>query len=83
MAKYGGLDLYDKDMKKRNIIDSEDIHYVNKEGISLIVIADEPSTDHDYASGHEYLFNNILTRNHNPGVILETTIQDIYSQTNK
>ena len=47
MAKYGGLDLYDEDIKKRYIIDNNCINYVNKEGMYLIRILDEPSTDHE------------------------------------
>ena len=61
MEKYGTLDLYDEDLKKRYIIEHEDIHYVKKEGVSFILILYETSSDNNYFTISEYLFDRILT----------------------
>ena len=65
MTKYGVLDLYDEDMKKRYVMDNEVIHYVKKDGMYLIGIIDQSSTDHEYFVVHEYLFDRILAIHHN------------------
>ena len=72
MGKYGGLDLYYEDLKKIYIIDHEDIRYLNEEGVYLIEIPDEPSTNHEYFAIYEYLFYRILATYHNLGIILNT-----------
>ena len=51
--EYGGLGLYYEDLKKIDIIFHKEIHYVKKQGMSLIGIPDEPSTDHEYYAIHE------------------------------
>ena len=42
LAKYGGLSLYDIDIKKRYTIDNEDIQFVKKYGNILIDNPDHP-----------------------------------------
>ena len=63
MAKYGGLSLYDIYFGKIYSIDDEDIHFLKVDVYALIGNTDHPdgtSTDHEYFSLHDDLFDRIL-----------------------
>ena len=75
--------LYDEELKKRYIINYEDIHYVKREAIYLIGISDEPSTDKEYFANHECLFYRILSTHQNVSIKLKTISKDVFSQNNK
>ena len=55
LEKYGGLAIYDEDLKKRYTIDHEDINFFKKKGCNLIGPPDEP--DGSYID-HEYFYIN-------------------------
>ena len=46
MTKYGGSVLYDENMKKIYIVDNEGIHYLKEEGMYLIGIPYDLSTEY-------------------------------------
>ena len=71
MEKYGVLDIYDEDPKKRYIIDNEDINYTKREGMYLVGITNEPSTNHIYFSNIEDLCGRILATHNNGGMKLK------------
>ena len=59
LDKYGGLSIYDIDMKKRYSIDEKEIHSVKGYGNALIGNPDHPdgtSTDHGYFCVHDVFF---------------------------
>ena len=68
LETYGGLDLYDEDVKKKYTIDNKDIQFFKKKGLALVGIPDKSdvgSTDHEFFSIHEYLFDRILAMHQN------------------
>ena len=63
LAKYEGLSLYDIDAEKRYLIDDKEIHFVKRDGYSLIGNPDHPdgsSTDHEYICIQDDCFDRIL-----------------------
>ena len=51
LGKYGSLSLYDENLKKRFIIDHEELQFHKNDVWGLIGIPDEP---YGYLSDHEY-----------------------------
>ena len=63
LAKYGGLSLYDIDMKNIYSIEYKGIDFVKGYGYALTWNPDHPdgaSTDHKYFCFHDDLFDRIL-----------------------
>ena len=85
LAKYGGLSLYDIDMKKRYYIDDKEIHFLKGYGYDLIGNPDHPdgsSTDHEYFCIHDNLFGRILETDQDSDITLnvihkETSLSSI------
>ena len=77
MAKYGCLVPNDSGLRKRYIIDHEDIHVVKQEGLYFIGITDERSDDHDYFVIYDDFFVSILAIHKNVGIIVKIIIQDV------
>ena len=62
LEKYGGLDLYDENLKRRFFIDNEELQFDKNEGWTLIELPGEPDgsmTDHEYFSICEDIFDKI------------------------
>ena len=82
LEEYGGISLYDEDLKKRYRIYHSDIHFVNNNGLDLIETIDEPdgtSTNHDYSPIRDGLFNIILAKNNNVGILQKIISQNVSS----
>ena len=63
MEKYCGFSLYDIDFGKRYPIDDKGIHFVKGYGYDINGNPDNTdgtSTDHEYSSIHDDLFDRIL-----------------------
>ena len=63
MSKYGGLSIFDMDMKKRDTIYYGEVCLVNKYGYALIGNTDKPygnSMDHKYFFICDNVFDRIL-----------------------
>ena len=66
LAKYGSLDLYDKDLKKIFIIDQEQLQFYKNYGWNLIRIPEKPDgtlPDNEYFCIHDDLFDRIQSTN--------------------
>ena len=62
LAKYGSLDIYDEDLKKRFIIDHEQLQFDKTDGWNLIGIPEKEDgtlSDHEYFCIHDDLFDRI------------------------
>ena len=62
LGKYVSLALYDEDVKKRFIIDNEELQFDKKCGWNLIGILDKPNgsmSHHEYFFIHKDLFHRI------------------------
>ena len=71
LEKYGGLSLYDEDLKKGYKIDNGGINFVKNYGLDWILNTNEPdgtSTDHEYLPIHNNLLGRILAKNNNVGI---------------
>ena len=80
LEKYGGLSLYDIDIKKIYKIDHKKIRFVKKNGYSLIGNLDDQdgtSTDHEYFFIHYDLFVWILATNQNNNIQLWIITEDV------
>ena len=74
LAKYGGLSLYYIYFGKRYSIDDEDINFVKWDGYALFgnpYHQDGTSTDNEYFSIHDDLFERILETDQNSDIILK------------
>ena len=71
LEKYGGLSLYDIDMKKRNIIHHEDIHFGNPDN------PDGTSIYQEYFIIHNNLFDRTLAMDHNNDIAFKIVLKDV------
>ena len=80
LEKYGGLYIYDIDLKNRYVIYNEDIRFTKGYWYDLINNPDNPdgnSTDHEYFLIRDDLFGRILSMEQNTDIALKLTPKDL------
>ena len=86
LGVYGGLDMYDKDVKKIYTIDHEEIQFFKKKVWAIIGLTDGTDgiyTDHESFSIHEYLFDINMATHQNEVIPLKIIAKYIYLLNNK
>ena len=74
LDKYGSLDLYDKDLKKRFFIDHKKLQFDTNSGWNLIGILENPNgylLDHEYFCINDELFDRIQSTHQDNNIMLK------------
>ena len=72
LAKYGSLDLYDEDPKKRFTIDYKQLQFHKNDGWDLIGIPEKPDgtlSDNEYFFIHDDIFHRIQSTNQDRNIM--------------